>query len=186
MYRIASSKIPLIALIPTGSEQADFIMASIWAKSITKPLTDEESLEMAFRRTVSADLFPRPNCRLNQSEIGVQFAAYEAWQDRRFPSPVPVEVLHEHDFYIAKVMSNREFFNARRGSESYMGIVLGVPKVGDMVCVLLGGDTPFVLRPLGNGEWHFVAEAYVHGLMDGEAMEKVAIDKFDYQEFSII
>lgn len=50
--------------------------------------------------------------------------------------------------------------------------VLG-PKVmdpGDIICFLFGGKMPFCLRPWGN---HFLlmGECYVHGLMDGEAVE---------------
>ena len=50
--------------------------------------------------------------------------------------------------------------------------VLG-PKVtqpGDIVCVLFGGKLPFCLRPLGD-RYLLVGECYVHGLMNGEAME---------------
>jgi hypothetical protein len=41
----------------------------------------------------------------------------------------------------------------------------------DIVAVLYGGRTPFILRPRleNNGEYHLVGPAYVHGFMDGEA-----------------
>lgn len=49
--------------------------------------------------------------------------------------------------------------------------VLGpkVMEVGDIVCVLFGGKTPFGLRPWADGQYLLVGEAYVHGLMKGEA-----------------
>jgi hypothetical protein len=85
----------------------------------------------------------------------------------------------------------------RRVSRTEGGyFVLGphVMEVGDVVCVLLGGKTPFILRPLnldpdtnrnvdgdgdrddrGNGNdgggYLLVGECYVHGLMCGEAIE---------------
>lgn len=43
-------------------------------------------------------------------------------------------------------------------------------EVGDIVCVLLGGNLPFVLRNRDNDEYCLVGESYVHGLMDGEAV----------------
>ncbi len=43
-------------------------------------------------------------------------------------------------------------------------------KAGDVVCLLRGGDVPFVLRRLssGNGCYQLIGEAYVHGIMQGE------------------
>lgn len=40
---------------------------------------------------------------------------------------------------------------------------------GDVVCVLFGGKTPYMLRPKGD-HYLFVGECYVHGIMDGEAI----------------
>jgi len=42
--------------------------------------------------------------------------------------------------------------------------------VGDKVFVLMGGDLPFVLRPIGGNFYAFGAECYVHGVMDGEML----------------
>lgn len=42
---------------------------------------------------------------------------------------------------------------------------------GDVVCVLFGGRVPFVVRPIdGKGRYAFIGEAFVHGLMLGEAL----------------
>lgn len=67
-----------------------------------------------------------------------------------------------------------------------MGIAMNVPRDGDHVCILLGGDTPFILRPRENtNEWQFIAEAYVHGMMDGQAMERTRKPGFKYQTFDL-
>lgn len=43
---------------------------------------------------------------------------------------------------------------------------------GDVVVVLYGGRTPFLLRKREDGTgWRFVGESYVHGMMNGEGME---------------
>ncbi|KAJ8132312.1 hypothetical protein O1611_g1317 [Lasiodiplodia mahajangana] len=39
---------------------------------------------------------------------------------------------------------------------------------GDCICVLVGGEVPFVVRPTGHGTYTFVGECYVDGIMDGE------------------
>ncbi|KAF4982697.1 hypothetical protein FZEAL_1724 [Fusarium zealandicum] len=45
-------------------------------------------------------------------------------------------------------------------------------KEGDLVCVLYGGQTPFVLSRDENcpGKYRYVGDCYVHGLMEGEAL----------------
>ena len=55
-------------------------------------------------------------------------------------------------------------------------------EVGDVICVFYGGHVPYVIRPCDNGRYTFVGHCYVHGLMDGEAME---IDGVQTQEFAL-
>lgn len=42
--------------------------------------------------------------------------------------------------------------------------------IDDLLCVLLGCDSPMLLRPTASGDFLVVGECYVHGLMDGEAL----------------
>ena len=141
---------------------------------------------MAYRRTITADLSPRPHTRLNKGETEIGFPAHTTWQNRGYPPPVPTEVLHEHDHYVTQVMFNRVFFIAKADTSSYMGIVMGVPRADDCVCILLGGNTPFVLRPKGRNEWELVADAYVYGIMDGEAMARTFEEGFEYLAFVLL
>ena len=39
----------------------------------------------------------------------------------------------------------------------------------DRIVLAEGGRVPLVLRPDGDGYYMFIGEAYVHGIMDGEA-----------------
>jgi hypothetical protein len=43
--------------------------------------------------------------------------------------------------------------------------------VGDVVCVLFGGDVPFILRPSPQGNYQLIGECYVSGVMRGEALD---------------
>ncbi|MCJ1473325.1 hypothetical protein MMC13_001976 [Lambiella insularis] len=56
--------------------------------------------------------------------------------------------------------------------QGHMGLVRQDVEAGDEVFVILGGEVLYVLRPVGS-YYLFVGECYMHGLMDGEAMEWV-------------
>ncbi|EWG35981.1 hypothetical protein FVEG_00158 [Fusarium verticillioides 7600] len=54
----------------------------------------------------------------------------------------------------------------------YVGFGPRCMRPGDIVCVLFGGRTPYVLRPTAVAdEYLFLGAAYVHELMDGEAID---------------
>jgi hypothetical protein len=52
---------------------------------------------------------------------------------------------------------------------------------GDVICIFLGGEIPFVLREGDNGRYRLVGEAYVHGIMDGEFIK----DDLQIEEFRL-
>lgn len=73
----------------------------------------------------------------------------------------------------------------------YIGLVPNEARVGDQLCVLLGGKVPYILRSVVNksstGYDHdsrmtchlFIAECYVNCLMNGEAMDNLEKEKFE-------
>ena len=66
-------------------------------------------------------------------------------------------------------MSGRKFFITKAGR---MGLGPAEMRPGDVVCVLFGSPTPFLLRRTTVvEEFKFVGECYVNGLMNGEAFE---------------
>ena len=68
---------------------------------------------------------------------------------------------------VLRMATNRQFaITGRR----YMGWVPVDAQKGDKICILLGGQVPFVLRPIQDGKYQLVGEAYLHGLMDGEGL----------------
>ena len=97
------NKFPFASL--HASEHFDRITASLWGKSMDD-LDEHQAIEMAYRRTVSADLFPRAHSnRLDETETKIGFPAYISWQTAGFPDPIPINVLQEHDIYVTKVMN---------------------------------------------------------------------------------
>lgn len=77
-------------------------------------------------------------------------------------------------------LARRAFIITKKG---YLGLAPMGCRVGDVVCVLTGGDVPFVLRPdkapqpgdvegekdlKWSTQYEWVGESYVHGIMRGE------------------
>ncbi|KAK3391250.1 heterokaryon incompatibility protein-domain-containing protein [Podospora didyma] len=83
------------------------------------------------------------------------------------------DVYGEYLRRICEACGHRRLLITGRG---YMGLAPWNAKIGDKVCVLKGGKTPFLLREEGKGDegednvHSFVGEAYVYGIMGGEAM----------------
>jgi hypothetical protein len=49
-------------------------------------------------------------------------------------------------------------------------------KQGDFVALIGGAQVPFILRYRSGGQYQLIGEAYVDGIMDGEAMENSKCD----------
>ncbi len=58
-----------------------------------------------------------------------------------------------------------------RTSQGYIGLVPATAELGDCVWLLEGGNVPFILRKEGRA-LRLVGEAYIHGIMTGEAFDK--------------
>ena len=57
-------------------------------------------------------------------------------------------------------------------SNGCLGIGPRETELGDLVYVLIGADVPYILRrQCQDDKFRIIGEAYVHGIMDGEAME---------------
>lgn len=126
------------------------------------------SFENAFWRTMIGDLvtaeFPRRRAEHLDSQLVSEF----------YKNGESSEILTS----LSCMIVNQAFFVTREG---YIGI--GPPDMarGDEVWVLFGGKVPFILRSTGNAEdqpcknsndYTLVGNAYVHGIMDGEAVDR--------------
>lgn len=61
-----------------------------------------------------------------------------------------------------------------RTERGHIGLTVADHKAqkGDMICILLGGQMPFIIREIAVGEGHLlIGRCYVQGLMDGQVME---------------
>lgn len=185
MYRTAAESIQFPAQCISQPEKLDSMIASVGNGVILECPSETEAVEMAFRRTVTADLLPRASGRLSDAEANEFYPMCASWEKRSFDDDAAAQMMLEYDTCVSETMFNRRFFIASEGQEMYMGIALGTLRKGDCVCVLLGGDTPFLLRQNGIA-WKFVAEAYVYRMMDGEAMGRARENGFEYEDFMLV
>ncbi|KAK4990240.1 hypothetical protein LTR66_006865 [Elasticomyces elasticus] len=58
----------------------------------------------------------------------------------------------------------------------YPGVVPNGAQPGDLICVLLGGALPFILRKTDD-HFRLIGESYIYGLMRGEALDGVALSE---------
>ncbi|KUJ13377.1 HET-domain-containing protein [Mollisia scopiformis] len=97
-------------------------------------------------RSVSIDLAPEGDSSIRQASEGVEIDGIY-WATSRF-------------------CAGRKLFSTREGS---LGLGPSVLKEGDLCCILFGAPVPLILRCAGK-QYKLVGEAYVHGVMKGEAM----------------
>ena len=85
--------------------------------------------------------------------------------------------------FVAKLYYTRDHQIINMG-EARFGFTCSGVQPGDVVCVFNDSVSPFVLRRVddkgGDARYKFVGDAYVHGLMYGEA------DSIDVQEEDIL
>ncbi|MCJ1471782.1 hypothetical protein MMC13_000423 [Lambiella insularis] len=75
--------------------------------------------------------------------------------------------------------NGRRAFTSKQG---HLGLGSAGVQQGDMVCVILGLEVPVILRRLSTIRYVFIGDAYVYGIMDGEAMKNdPAIETFVLQ-----
>ena len=70
--------------------------------------------------------------------------------------------------YVWQLLTGRRLCFTEGGR---IGIVPTETEVNDVVCIFKGGITPFIIRE-EDEDWHFVGDAYLRGLMRGEALEE--------------
>jgi hypothetical protein len=70
-------------------------------------------------------------------------------------------------------------------SSNSIGLVPKLAKIGDEIYLLAGGQFLYVLRPQGDC-YRLIGECYIHGLMDGEALEMLQSGKKQLRQIRIV
>jgi hypothetical protein len=79
--------------------------------------------------------------------------------------------------------AGRRIFVSQDGN---FGLAPASAQEGDQLCVLFGGQTPFVLRKIAEREFIMIGEAFMTNMMDGQAIEGWKAGKFEKETFRIL
>lgn len=75
---------------------------------------------------------------------------------------------------VQQVVWNRNIISIRGPTgREFIGIAPQQSQKSDVICLFFGCSVPVVLQPQENGDFKFVGECYVHGVMDGEAVDPI-------------
>ena len=98
------------------------------------------------------------------------FLGWYAWATKR-PDALHTPEIADFLSLFETMNTGRRFASTETGR---YGMVPAMTRGGDVVVVMPGGQAPFVLRPVENGTYELVGEAYFYGLMTGEGFHGVA------------
>jgi hypothetical protein len=91
--------------------------------------------------------------------------------------------------WVRNYSSARHFFISEKG---YIGLLPDDAKEGDKLILLIGGDPLYIIRPSEESEseledeFKLIGECYVHGLVDGQALEGVDVEHEIFETFTFV
>ncbi|PQE13628.1 heterokaryon incompatibility protein [Rutstroemia sp. NJR-2017a BVV2] len=122
----------------------------------------------------------------NQNLI-VSGKSIKQWAHEVFPprNDLSTSRIYTGDFFDYR---SSVHWNLRRmitTAAGYVGLGGNVCKTGDVICVIHGCSTPIILRGKGNA-FQLVGEAYIHGIMNGEALKGISSGKYTIQDLELL
>jgi hypothetical protein len=189
-------------LVEPGPDQNidDVSIQSEWATIVErlKSYPGNETVDIAYFRTLIAntDILARKA----NDEYGAAFLSWYRWLHRAKGIEIPEYLLESQldqteentratlfHTSLMRVCYGRRFFLTRDG---YMGIGPAAMELDDVVCIARGASVPLILREkrkfVGDGlidpfnviyERELTGEAYVHGIMNGEAYDESQLEE---------
>ncbi|KAJ9608440.1 hypothetical protein H2200_007428 [Cladophialophora chaetospira] len=168
----------------TTSENSQFNAAFAQASEFLGSYLTQEGLEVLFALTATAGAYQDkgagtstpPNIwtylttRISEH---LESGDYTLGNDLDEPNrPGQTQNVGWSDEYRARVRLccfNRRLFITKRG---YLGLGPYHMQLADLVCILFGGDTPYILRKSSSLTYRFIGQCYVHGIMNGEVVDE--------------
>ncbi|KAH8587428.1 heterokaryon incompatibility protein-domain-containing protein [Bisporella sp. PMI_857] len=173
--------IPLRFLLTAGEGSRIFVTQETLQDLSSEAIVSEkygftaEPAWIAYLRTLTADrtaLSPRI-CDNYRSQFFSEFSGVSLHTLETSPSDLPFSVWEKISKDVGTIIEDKAMFLTSQG---YLGLGQEGFRAGDIVCLFSGGEVPFLVRDASQdsektGAFYFLSECYVHGVMDGEAME---------------
>lgn len=147
-----------------------------------------EPMGEAYWRTLLMDHNPHAKGLSNQripADIDVSAIFYSLAQRRALTRSLYSQILLEPNprwsERLQSTVKYKRFFTTETG---LIGMASSKAKPGDVVCVLFGGRVPFSLRKVED-HYNLVGETYVHGFMDGRAVDLTNVGDLETVDFCI-
>jgi hypothetical protein len=131
----------------------------------------------AFWRTLIADAIGSE--RVTEEDQAAD--TFNIWSGRAEAPKEEIPAMEAFLSAVVRASNNRMLCITSNG---YIVLASAQAEEGDLICILLGGQTPFILRK-GDRQHYLIGACYVHGIMDGEAMKELYEGKYEIQDFVI-
>ena len=160
----------------TESQERMFSLFYTWwplAKDRTPEVTAHGERRIdSFWRTIITDMGlsgrkATPDKEGSQFRLWMRKTNYSAFEPQDLVIPSGQHQWLEFTASFQQATTNRRFFITQEG---HMGLGPRDIEPGDVVCILLGSQVPFVLRA-ANDHYMLLGECYCHGIMEGEAVK---------------
>ncbi|KAH8659213.1 heterokaryon incompatibility protein-domain-containing protein [Tricladium varicosporioides] len=169
---------------PTGEASDDAFWATI---SVKEPDTSQYTTKSEIRTkfmTWCNDLEEEEDVSINENGVIFQLDVTKAPEESTPVDSTAVEAPFTP--LLSSLMAELRGWRFALTSQTYYCLVPNITHEKDIICVPFGSSTPFVLRPilehatpspmnipsLDNGrQYELIGRCYVHGFMNGEAME---------------
>lgn len=197
LSRLEVSAVPLDTVdvkgmaVGTMCNAGDYLMAFLhWRALLLQRITeevDQQQVQEDFAATLSLGQIPTTHANQGQW-LAACYSVFSNLIRQRLPSlsldqslaeyldlRVDIEPNARRQFlqkYFGEMMMGRCFFITHESN--YLGMGTGFMLPGDEVVVPLGCSTPILLRQEGTqGEYRYVGDAYIHGYMNGKAVDEL-------------
>ena len=158
-----------------------------------------QSMSDAFLQTLSADSYPSFIADLDEDDISIRLPHCARWFREARPNmdertnlwrgiwdshgnaQVPELLYKEARSYHSEIMAGRNLLITEKG---YLGLGSTDIRAGDTICLLLGGDIPYLVREASGDHSTFLGECYLHGLDAVEMLED--LDESQFGDFKFI
>jgi hypothetical protein len=165
---------PVVSEIPMWYHQCEQLLN--WS---VYPYPTGESLQHVWWRMMICDLYGtslgRPHDRAVEGFEPLYLSetiSHEAW----LLDSLNDESSSERNEYQKLMQRTSYIMNFCITKKRLAGYLQQGSQEADVICIFAGSTVPHIIRKLPNGYYQLIGEAYIHGIMDGEAMDWEGIE----------